>query len=159
MGDFKFEVEIKEMPEFFVAYIRHVGPYNLIGPVFERIGKWVGMRGLWNADTKALAAYFDDPGETPPEELRSDACIVVPEGTEGEGEVKTQVIPGGLFAVAHVEIDHTQFADAWGALMGWIQNSGYIPNNGICYEIYLNDPDSHPEGKFIVDICEPVKPA
>jgi hypothetical protein len=28
----------------------------------------------------------------------------------------------------------------------------------MCYEVYLNDPDAHPEKKWIVDICEPVRP-
>jgi hypothetical protein len=27
-----------------------------------------------------------------------------------------------------------------------------------CYELYLNDHESHPEKKFIIDFCEPVKP-
>ena len=27
-----------------------------------------------------------------------------------------------------------------------------------CYEVYLTSPDRHPEGKFVIDICEPVKP-
>lgn len=28
----------------------------------------------------------------------------------------------------------------------------------MCYEWYLNDPRTHPEGKFVIDICEPVRP-
>jgi hypothetical protein len=25
-------------------------------------------------------------------------------------------------------------------------------------EVYLNDPKEHPQGTFIIEICEPVKP-
>lgn len=31
------------------------------------------------------------------------------------------------------------------------------PADGLCYELYLNDPDQHPEKKHIVDVCEPVR--
>jgi len=28
----------------------------------------------------------------------------------------------------------------------------------MCYEVYLNDPKDHPQGKFIIEICEPIRP-
>jgi len=68
-------------------------------------------------------------------------------------------LPGGLFAVGHVEVNQDQFGEAWDKLMGeWLPESGYQPDDRPCYELYLNDPKQHPEGKFIIDICEPVKP-
>ncbi|MBU0595441.1 GyrI-like domain-containing protein, partial [Candidatus Bipolaricaulota bacterium] len=61
--------------------------------------------------------------------------------------------------VAHVEIDPTQYSEAWDRLMGdWMPQSGYQPDDLMCYEIYLNSPDKHPEGKHIVEICEPIRP-
>ncbi|HHR85909.1 MAG TPA: hypothetical protein ENL23_06140 [Candidatus Acetothermia bacterium] len=36
--------------------------------------------------------------------------------------------------------------------------SGYTPDDRLCYELYLNDPAEHAESKHIVDICEPVRP-
>jgi len=36
--------------------------------------------------------------------------------------------------------------------------SGYQPDDRLCYEIYLNDGGTHPQKKWIVDICEPVRP-
>ena len=41
---------------------------------------------------------------------------------------------------------------------GWLPESGYQPDDRLCYEIYQNDPKEHPEGIHIVDICVPVKP-
>ena len=40
----------------------------------------------------------------------------------------------------------------------WLPESGYQPDDRLCYEIYLNDPTTNPQRKHIVDICEPVKP-
>ena len=156
----EFSVEAKTMPEFHVAYIRHVGRYNMIGEAFERLMRWAGPRGLLRfPETSVFGIYYDSPEVTPVSQLRSDACISVPVGTSVDGEVGTMTIPGGKFAVAHVEIDPTQYGEAWDRLIGdWLPRSGYQPDDRLCYEMYLNDPDEHPEKKHIVDICEPIRP-
>ncbi len=156
----RFSVELRQMPEMYVAYVRHIGPYNQISAAFERLMKWARPRELVDArKTVKLAVYHDSPDITEESRLRSDACIIVPHGTQPEADVGVQNIPGGKFAVAHVEIDPDQFGEAWDRLMGeWLPESGYQPDDRMCYEIYLNDPRKHPEGKFIVDICEPVRP-
>ncbi|HHR85908.1 MAG TPA: AraC family transcriptional regulator, partial [Candidatus Acetothermia bacterium] len=126
----KFSAEVKELPERNVACVRHIGPYPKIGEAFERIFALAGEKGLIRfPETQVLAVYHDDPGEMDPEKLRSDACITVPEGAKGEGEIRTMKIPGGLFAVAHVEIDQSEYGDAWDRLLGeWIPESGYDPD-------------------------------
>jgi DNA gyrase inhibitor GyrI len=156
----RVKVEVKELPELQVAYIRHVGPYQGISQAFERLFRWAGPRGLIRfPQTKSLAVYHDNPEITEADKLRSSACLTVPAGTKGEGEIGTMTIPGGLFAVAHTEIAPDEFGQAWTALMGgWLPESGYQPDDRLCYEVYLNDPKQHPEGKFIIEICEPVKP-
>lgn len=40
----------------------------------------------------------------------------------------------------------------------WLPSSGYQAADRMCYELYLNDNEKHPQRKFIVDICQPVKP-
>ncbi len=156
----KFSVEVKQMPEWNVIYARHIGAYNKVGEAFDRVFKWAGPRGLVRfPETKSLAIYHDSPEVTDPSKLRSDACLTVPPGTKVDGEIGTMKVPGGLFAVAHVEIDVTQFGEAWDKLIGeWMPKSGYQPDDRMCYEIYLNDPDTHPEKKWLVDICEPIRP-
>ncbi len=155
----KFSVEVKQMPEWNVVYARHIGAYNKVGEAFERIFKWAGPRGLVRfPETRSLAVYHDSPEVTDVSKLRSDACLTVPPGTKVDGEIGTMKVPGGLFAVAHVEMDVTQFGEAWDKLMEWMTTSGYQPDERMCYEMYLNDPEAHPEKKWQVDICEPIRP-
>jgi len=148
------------LPELHVAYIRHVGRYDRIGESFGRLMQWAGPRGLLRfPETQMLAIYHEGPDMTPVEQLRSDACITVPVGTPVEGEVGLMTVPGGTFAVAHAEIDVTQYGEAWDRLIAdWLPSSGYQPDDRLCYELYLNDPGQHPEHKHIVDICEPIRP-
>ena len=153
-------IEVKELPELHVAYVRHIGPYNRIGEAFGTLMRWAGPRGLLRfPETKSLAVYRDSPETTEEAKLRSDACITVPEGTKVDGEVGMMRIPGGTFAVGSFEIGGDQFGEAWNALMGgWLPGSGYQPDDRMCYELYLNDHEQHPQKRFIIDICEPIRP-
>ncbi len=52
-----------------------------------------------------------------------------------EGEVDEMTIPGGLLAVAHVEINEDQHVEAWAKFMGeWFPENGYRPGDRMCYE-------------------------
>ncbi len=156
----KYSVEVKDLPGLNVAYIRHIGPYQGIGQAFQKLMAWAGPRRLLRfPETKLLAVYHDNPDITEQDKLRSSVCITVPEGTAVGGEIGTMAIPGGLFAVARFELSQNEFGDAWQALMGeWFPESGYQPDDRMCYEVYLNDPREHPQGKYIIEICEPVRP-
>ncbi len=61
--------------------------------------------------------------------------------------------------MARFEVAKGEFEEAWQALMGgWLPESGYQPDDRMCYEVYLNDYREHPQKKHIIDICEPIKP-
>jgi len=61
--------------------------------------------------------------------------------------------------VARFEISADQYGEAWNQLMSeWFPESGYQPDDRMCYEVYRNDPAEHPQHKHIIDICEPVRP-
>ncbi|MCP5105468.1 MAG: GyrI-like domain-containing protein [bacterium] len=96
---------------------------------------------------------------TDEDKLRLSVCITVPEDTKGEGEVGKMVVTGGKFAVGRFEINMDEYPHAWYTMMaGWMPESGYQPDDRLCYELYRNDPKEHPENKHIFDICIPVKP-
>ncbi|MCU0611961.1 MAG: GyrI-like domain-containing protein, partial [Candidatus Eisenbacteria bacterium] len=166
MNDTKsVSVEVKEMPEFTVAYVRHMGPYAGDSALFERLFtqlcRWAGPRGLIQMPaTRFMSVYHDDPEVTPQDKLRVSVCLTVPADTVVDGEIGKMTVPGGKFAVGHFELlGGKEYGEAWNALMGgWLPESGYQPDDRLCYELFLNDPKTHPEGKHIVDICMPVKP-
>ena len=147
-----------------VAYVRHIGPYRGDSALFERLFgklmKWAGPRGLLRfPETKMITVYHDDPEMTDEQKLRIEACLTVPEDTPVEGEIGKMTIAGGKVAVAHFEIAADEYEQAWKLVFGdWLPESGYIPDDRPCYEVYHNDPNEHPEHKHIVDICVPVVP-
>lgn len=160
MGGLQYHVEVKDLPELTVAYARHVGPFDEIPEAFERLARWAGPRGLLAAPgARTLAIYHDSPETTPASRLRSSAALPVPPGTEVAGDINLMTVPGGRFAVARFEILPDQFGEAWDALMSqWFPSSGYQPDDRMCYEAYIATPGDRADGKFVIDICEPVKP-
>ena len=157
-------IEVKDMPDLYVAYARHIGPYKgdseLFEGLFSKLMTWAGPRGLLRfPETQVLAVYHDDPDITAEEKLRVSACITVPKDTQPEGEIGTMTVAGGSFVVARFELAADEYEEAWKLVMGgWMPESGYQPDDRLCYELYHNDPEQHPEKKHIVDICIPVKP-
>ncbi len=153
-------IEVKDLDDLHVAYIRNIGPYKALGEAFGKLMRWAGPRGLVQFPaTKMLAVYRDNPGLTEEAKLRSEACITVSVGTKVDGEVGLMTIPGGKFAVGRFEISADQFGEAWTTMMGgWLPCSGCQPDDRNCYELYQNDPEQDPQKKFIIDIYEPVKP-
>ena len=150
-------VEVKEVPAFTLAYVRHTGPYagdtELFGRLFGTIMTWAGSRGLLGPQSRVLAVYHDNPGLTEPDKLRVSVGVSVPDDTPVDGEIGKMVIPGGTWAIAGFELSDDEYATAWDAVFcGWLPDSGYQPTDGVCYEQYLNDPEQHPEHKCIVNI-------
>lgn len=156
----EMNVEVKEMPEYHVGYVRQIGPYGPegCGAAFERLMQWAGPRGFAASGT-TMGLCWDNPEITPPDKCRYDACITIPEDTEVQGEVGTQTISSGLYAVYRCRVKTEEFAQAWQDLFGqWLPQSGYQPDDRPCYEICHTHAEADPENKWLVEICCPVKP-
>lgn len=160
----KPDVKVKFIPAFTVAYVRNIGPYKgneqLFVKLWTKLIKWAAPRGfMQQQDLKCLFVYHDDPEITDEQKLRVSACISVPNDTKVDGEIGKMEIPEGKYAVGHFEISSEEFQDAWNYMCGeWLPQSGYQPDDRVCYELSLNDPEQHPEKKHIVEIHIPVKP-
>ncbi len=162
--DSSFNVEVKDIPEMPVIYIRNIGMFKgepeLFRKLLGKLFRWAGSRGLIKYPyTKILAVYHDIPEITDETNFRTSICLTVPKDIEVDGEIGKMTIPGGRYAVGHFELFANQYRDTWDSLWGiWLPESGYQPDNRLCFEVYLNNPDEHPEKKSIIDIYIPVKP-
>lgn len=158
---FNKSVEVKELPKMTLAYIRHIGPYKgddkLFESIWNRLFAWAAPRGLIGGeDFKSLIIYHDDPNVTVGDKLRMSVCITVPADTKVEGEVGKMELEAAKYVVARFELNAQNFQEAWDWVYGqWLPDSGYQPDDKPCFEMYPEEPK---DGKFIVDICVPVKP-
>jgi AraC family transcriptional regulator len=164
MNDTERIVEVKQLPEKTVAYVRHIGPYKgdaeLFGRLSEKLFTWAGPRDLLNfPETQYLIVYHDTPEVTEESKLRTSVCITVPEGTAVDGEIGKMNVVGGKYAMAHFELMPHEYENAWKWVYGvWFPKSGFVPADGPPFELYHDVKECQSTGKCAVDICVPVKP-
>lgn len=155
--------KIEELTEREVAFVSFTGNYmgnaEVFASLFGKLCGWAGPKGLMSAQTVLLSSYRDDPRVTPPDELTLEVCMSIPEDTEVDGEIQKKVLPGGKYAVMHAQLTGPEeYGPAWNSVVEWMEENDYeVDMSRPSYEIYLNDPQEHPEKHHIIDICMSVK--
>lgn len=150
--------EIKNLAALEIIYCRHQGALDQMQDAFGKLIQWAYPRGLMaNPEMRLLSVYHDDPRITETSKLTADAGMIINTDVKPEGEIGKHTIQSGLYAVGHFEISMEEFPDAWNATFRLLAEHGCTCTAGHHYEIYRNNRDEHPEKKFIVDICIPVK--
>jgi AraC family transcriptional regulator len=129
-------IEIRELPPYRVAYVRHVGPYGeggRIGALWMNFERWIRAHGLRRDGTLTIGIGHDAPTIAAPETLRYDACLVVDDDFKPDRSVNMAELPGGRYAVAQFEGTATQLSEAWHLLWStWLPGSGYQPEDRPC---------------------------
>jgi DNA gyrase inhibitor GyrI/AraC-like DNA-binding protein len=156
--DMNAQIEVKELPEIKLAGIMHIGKPDKINKTYERLFKWAYSNGITNSpDFKAVTIYHDNPRITETSKVRQSACVTADGDFLTGGDIVKFVIQKGRFVIGHFEIASVQFPKAWESLCVWVVEKGYAFRDGDYFEVYRNDSKTHPEHKFIVDICIPIE--
>jgi len=93
------KVITKKIKPMRVAYLRHIGPYE------DTRQTWIDLTTRLSAEKQIskrsvfIGIGHDNPGDTPAEELRYDACITVDEEYQPKKPVELQTIAGGDHAI------------------------------------------------------------
>jgi AraC family transcriptional regulator len=154
---------IKEMPEREVAFVSFTGNYignsQIFADLFSKLYDWAVPKGLITPESLFLSSYENDPRTTPLDQLKLDACMSIPQGTEVDEDIQKKVLPGGQYAVMYTELSGPdEYGPVWDAVVAWSEKNNYeIDLTRPSYEIYLNNPEEHPKKHHILDICLSVK--
>lgn len=152
-------IKVKELAAVKLAGIMHIGDFSEMGKMYQRVMAW-GLENEVLSDTnfKAITIYHDNPRITQDSKLRFSACVTVDRKIKGEGEIRALKIEKGIYAVGQFEIEAKEIPKAWESLCMWVMDSGYAFRDSDYFEVYHNDHKTHPEQKFILDICIPLVP-
>ncbi len=157
MATIILNIKTEKLPERKLAYIANTGPYKgnteLFGKLFTKVAEWGKPKGLFNnPNTEAITVYHDDPEFVPEDQLTISVGFTVQEETDPDKEIQIMELPEGLYVVGSFEIFPTEYETAWNQTFEYIKSEKLKPS-GMMYESYKNEPNTHPEGKHIVDIC------
>ena len=154
------KVKVLDRQPATVAYLRHVGPYGAPISRFwqETVYPWLAARELLGLPRYGIS--HDDPGITPPEKCRYDACVEVPPKFVPSGKALKTTIPGGNYAVLGFKGTVGQIPAAWTALLrDWLPLSGLQLDARPSFEYYSREATYDPKtGVFECEICIPVAP-
>ena len=135
------KVEPPRTPKLRIAAIHHRGDYQLTSKAFERLMTFAATTGLLTPTTRIMGMYRDDPVSVPQKELRSTACITVPEDWVPYGELAEAFVEGGRYARIIHTGPYTELRNAYDWLyQTWLPAASEELRDLPCLEEYLNDP-------------------
>jgi AraC family transcriptional regulator len=148
---------IERVAPLSVAFVRHVGPYDQVRPVFERLTAWAAARAP-AVEPLLLGLAHDNPSITPAAQLRFDCCIEVTPTMRGEGDVGVTEVCGGEYATAVHRGPFDRLAEtyAWLAL-DFMPRKGRSMRMAPCVEIYLTPPERTPPAELITEVLVPIR--
>jgi AraC family transcriptional regulator len=159
--ELRMPVEIKDIPPYRVAYMRHVGPYGeggRISALWASFERWIRTRDLVRPGLLTIGIGHDAPKIAPADKLRYDACVVVDQAFKADRFVNIADLPGGKYAVAAFDGTAAEISDAWEQLWAvWLPASGYQPEDRPCLELrqdFAMPPGSH----LRCGLCLPIGP-
>ncbi|WP_075344690.1 AraC family transcriptional regulator [Tenacibaculum agarivorans] len=152
------QITIKELPELKLACISNIGQFEKAGSMFQKLMEWGHQkRVLDTSNFKAITIYHDNPNVTQTSKLRFSTCVTISESINADGEIRQIDLKKGVYVVGHFEIKGEEISKAWKSMCVWVIENGYEFRDGDYFEIYHNDHKTHPEQKFIMDICIPLE--
>jgi len=111
-----------------------------------------------------VGVYYDDPAVTPPDQLPSDAGVLVEDGVPLPPGLDEQRIPPGRFARAEHAGSYAGLPAAWAAFKRTLaEQAGTATPRGYTFELYRNTPMDVPEAELrtllYMSVAEAGRPA
>lgn len=148
---------VKKLPPFEIAYVSYQGKPEDIIHAYQQLIKWATPKGFMEQENlRMITIYHDSVKFSNPDAIRMSACLVLNTPVKNTELINTKTLDSGKCIVTRLEIKPQEFQKAWEANFVWMTEKGYQKANKDPFEIYYNNAQDHPEGKFIVDFCIPV---
>jgi len=156
-----FPVEIREVPQKRVAYIRVLDSFKdgtVIAACTDLIA-WAKKANLYDSG-EFFGMSLDDPMVTPKEKYRYEVGITIPDNfvVADDAFIETMRLPKTKYAVATVSGDFNLVATATNYIFNnWLINSNYEPDLQPGKEVFLDKQNICNWSHFDLDLCLPVK--
>ena len=155
-GEITMEVRIETFDDIKVGRVRHVGPYNEVGPCFERLFAWAAAIGA--PPGRCFSLSYDNPEAVAPESLRSDACVELQTNAAPPSGISLDSVGAGRYAIYTLRGPYDGIPAAYQRLFGlWLPGSGEEVDDRPCMEIYRNSPLDTAPADLLTDLCLPLR--
>lgn len=150
-------MELRQLPAMVYAGVRSVGPYNTVGPAFQRIIGWAAGAGLMKQDTRVLGLSWDDSATVPADRLRYDAAITLDRPVDTPDDIRLAALPAMTWAMVTHEGSYATMPESFRQVATAVDADRSLVYAPLCaLEMYLNDAGNTPEADLRTDIGFPV---
>ncbi len=152
------KIAVQQLQNIELASITHIGAFDQIASMYQQLIKWGSDNNIFSTpEFKAITIYHDNPNITHSSKVRFSACITTKNKIKADGKIRPLSIQKGYYAIGRFEIVAEEIPTAWKSMNTWVIENNLEFKDGDYFEMYHNDYQTHPEQKFILDICIPVK--
>jgi AraC family transcriptional regulator len=155
-------IEIREIPPYRIAYMRHFGPYGTSGEIsalWTSLWRWIRGRDLLRPGMLTVGIGHDAPGIASREKLRYDAGLIVAADFKPDRAVDVADLPGGKYAVTIFQGSAAVIAESWSKLYtAWLPGSGYQPEDRPRLELRREHNLRLPPDHLRCELCLPIRP-
>ena len=118
------KVEFGRSSRKVVAYVEMRGAYRGIGDAMAALKEWLDSEGIEQTG-HPFCLFYDNPGETPEDELRSEACIPIEVAFEPRGRFKSKVLEETPVAETRHHGPPEEFGRTYGPSLEGLLNTGH----------------------------------
>ncbi len=115
---------IRYSPHILATSLQFKGPYSQWGKGLMELKSWMEKRGL-KASGRPFALFYDNPIETPKNELRSEACFPVAARFASEGRFTFKEFPECTVAEMRHPGPPEEYTRNYGAFLEGLLKAGY----------------------------------
>ena len=148
-------VQLVEVPERHVAYIRHLGYDRSIAASWQKLKAWASAE---NRDfSQQFGLHHSNPASVELTKCRYVACLAIDKPLLNRGMVNSLTIPGGLYAVFKLEGKYGELLPQISNILErWLPTSGFKMQSTPAYVHYHKNHFLEPDEKFTLDFYLPI---
>lgn len=148
-------VQIIELPERHVAYVRHQGYGRSIRLAWQTLVAWANVEG--RSYQQQFGLHHSNPAFVGLEQCRYVACLAIDKPLLRRGMVNSMVIPGGLHAVFKLTGKYGELLPYLSKIIEqWLPSSGFKMQSTPAYVHYQKNHFLDDDEQFELQFCLPI---
>ncbi|GLO62905.1 transcription regulator [Vibrio sp. MACH09] len=149
------KARIVEVPERYVAYVRHTGYGRSIKQAWDLLLAWAKSEG--RSSRSQFGLHHSNPAWVDLQQCRYVACIAIDKPIYKRGIINQFTIPGGLHAVFRLTGKYGELLPQLSLILEhWLPASGFKMQTTPAYAHYLKNHFIEHDEKFEIDFYLPI---